>query len=266
MDNRFLENLIKVEYVSSGRFLSSDQWIHPKRVIDSYEIIYVLDGCIYIQEEQERFKAVKGDMLLLEPGKLHFGYRESTGKTSFYWLHFLDPSLVAIRTLRKFTPIEDSYQLNLLFRQLLHISNTPEYPVYTVNLLLWLILTEIITKQNEEIKRCNPVIKNICEWIRINSNKKITVRDAAIESGYSEDYLTRLFKANFSINVKDYIIEMKMKYIKNLLLSTAYPIKQIARESGFDDYKGFIKYFKYHADMSPNQFRKLYFNTHMNKK
>lgn len=154
----------------------------------------------------------------------------------------------------------------MLFKQILHIANTSEYPQYAVNLVLWLILTELQVRQKESVRKYSPVIKNICEWIRINLDKKITVKDVAGEFGYNEDYISLLFKKNFSTGIKEYMNEMKMQSVKNLLLLTLYPIKQIAREVGFDDYKNFLKYFKYHEGISPMEFRKIYFNTHTNKK
>ena len=66
--------------------------------------------------------------------------------------------------------------------------------------------------------------------------------------------------------MKAYINEERTKRIKGLLLTTSYPIKQIASMSGFDDYKEFLKFFRYHEGLSPSSFRKLYFNTHLNKR
>lgn len=262
----FSDELMKLQYVSSGRFFSDEEWVHPRRMIDSYEIIYVVEGCIFIQEEEEKFNIQKGEILMLQPDKLHFGYQKSVGNTSFYWLHFEDCEALAFKNINQFHCFEDTYQVNLLFKQLLHISNTPEYPRYTANLMLWLILTEIWVKQKENVNQYSPVLKNICEWIRIKSDRKITVKEVADEFGYSEDYISRLFKKNFSLGIKEYIDETKMKTIKNLLLLTHYPMKQIAQEVGFSDYKNFLKYFKYHENISPMEFRKMYFNTHMNNR
>ncbi len=266
MINDFSNKLLKLQYVSSGRFFSEEEWIHPKRVIESYEIIYVVEGCVYIQEEEERFILKKGEILILQPNKTHFGYQKSVGKTSFYWLHFLDCESIAFSNINQFICLEDNFQINLLFKQMLHVSNTPEYPIYTKNLILWLILTEIWVKQKENVNKCSPVLKNICEWVRTKADRKITVKEVANEFGYSEDYISRLFKKNFSLGIKEYIDETKMKTIKNLLLLTLYPMKQIAHEVGFNDYKSFLKYFKYHENISPMEYRKIYFNTHMNNK
>ena len=51
-----------------------------------------------------------------------------------------------------------------------------------------------------------------------------------------------------------------MKFIKGLLLTTGYPLKQIALLAGFSDYKGFLKFFAYHSKETPMEFRQKYVN------
>ena len=260
------DKLLKVQYISSGKFLSDGEWIHPKRIISSFEIIYVVEGHVYIQEEDHKYVINKGEILILQPGKMHFGYEISQGNTSFYWVHFMDSDYYVLQNINPYSSFQDTYDINLHFKQLLHVANTLEYPKYTNNLVLWLILTEIYVKQKEQVKKYTPLLKDVCEWIRINSEKKITVKDIADRFGYNEDYITRIFKKNFSMGIKRYISETKLKTIKNRLISSYDPIKKISHETGFDNYKDFLKYFKYHENISPMEFRKIYFNTHINKK
>lgn len=258
--------LLKTQYLSSGKFLSDGEWIHPKRIIDSFEIIYVVAGLVYIQEEDNKYALSKGEILILQPGKMHFGYEKSLENTSFYWLHFIDPDCYVLQNINLYSSFQDTYDINLHLKEMLHVANTLEYPEYTNNLLLWLILTEIYVRQKEHAKKYIPLLNEVCEWIRINSEKKITVKDVAERFGYNEDYITRIFKKNFDMGIKGYINEMKLKAIKNRLISTYDPIKKVSHESGFDNYKDFLKYFKYHENISPMEFRKMYFNTHLNKK
>lgn len=35
---------VSLSYVSSGLFVAHDEWIHADRVIDSWELIYMLNG------------------------------------------------------------------------------------------------------------------------------------------------------------------------------------------------------------------------------
>jgi AraC-like DNA-binding protein len=266
MFNLDISEVPRIKYISSGKFVSDDEWIHPRRIIDSYEIIYVVEGCVYIQEEDKVYTLKTGEILILQPYKTHFGYNKSSLSTSFYWVHFLDVDNYIHENITQYTHFQDIYQINLLFKQLIHVVNTPQYPKYTAVLILNLIFTEILVRQKSQIKNYSPLLSDICEWIRINSEKSIRVKDVAFKFGYNEDYITRIFKKNFSVGIKEYINESKLKLIKNCLISTEYPIKEIAAKNGFEDYKNFLKYFKYHEGISPEKFRKMYFNTHLNKK
>ena len=75
---------VSVSYLYSGLFETQEEWSHPHRVIDSYEILYVVAGEVYLEEEGERFSLKAGDVYLLRPDCRHGGYRISRGKTSFY--------------------------------------------------------------------------------------------------------------------------------------------------------------------------------------
>lgn len=53
-----------VKYISSGRFISRGQWIHPRRTISSNEIIFVLEGTVNINEDGKEYSLVKNDVLV----------------------------------------------------------------------------------------------------------------------------------------------------------------------------------------------------------
>ena len=50
-----------IEYISVGEFYSDRSWIHPERIIDSYEIILVLEGTVHIQEEDKKYTLNKNN-------------------------------------------------------------------------------------------------------------------------------------------------------------------------------------------------------------
>ena len=56
-----------------GEFHSRDEWIHPKRTIDSFELIFVLEGTVYITENNTNYCINKNNMIILEPGVEHYG-------------------------------------------------------------------------------------------------------------------------------------------------------------------------------------------------
>ena len=62
-----------ITYCSAGKFVSQGEWIHPDRVINSYELIFVLSGTVYINEDNVDYQLKKNEILLLSPTAHHFG-------------------------------------------------------------------------------------------------------------------------------------------------------------------------------------------------
>ena len=109
-------------------------------------------------------------------------------------------------------------------------------------------------------------MNKIREWVRINSEKPLRVSDIAGEFGYNVDYLARIFKKITGISIKTFINDMRMNLLRNQLLSTDLPLKRIASDFGFDDYKSFLKFFTYHEGVTPTEFRESCYMTHKNKR
>ncbi|MDD2214758.1 MAG: AraC family ligand binding domain-containing protein, partial [Oscillospiraceae bacterium] len=134
----------KITFVSAGQFIAQESWVHPERVIDSIELIYVTQGPVYLEEEgSPALTARQGDLLLLQPRRRHRGTNPSPAGTAFYWVHFelSDPDLLG-----QSGPLlanGEGTALALLFRQLLNYANSPFYPAYARELALGLILAEV---------------------------------------------------------------------------------------------------------------------------
>lgn len=99
-----------------GKFTSHGEWIHPDRVIDSYEIIFVTKGEVYISESGTEHRLKHSEILILQPNLRHFGYKASTN-TEFWGLHWYGGPNIALNMKRR--KIENTYSISLYFRQLL---------------------------------------------------------------------------------------------------------------------------------------------------
>ena len=60
-------------YLNGGVFRSTEPWIHGERCIDSNELIYVIDGTVFLEEDGVCYTLSRGDILVLEGGKRHRG-------------------------------------------------------------------------------------------------------------------------------------------------------------------------------------------------
>ena len=252
----------KMIFESIGHFSTSEQWIHPRRIIGSHEIIIMLKGKVSIEEDNMRYELTKDDILLLEPGKHHGGFQPSQGRTEFIWLHFRTTQELHFKYLRNNT----SYEIKTLAKMLLHKSCLPNYAKESLEALTQLIVNELNWTNRLTDKISNRLVVQICEYIRIHIHENVEVRDVARELGYHENYISKVFKDAYGIGLKAYINTQKIDYIKSLLQTTDMPVKLIAGMTGYEDENLMIKFFKYHEGISPSTYRKQYYLTHMNIK
>lgn len=256
-----LENQnIKFDY--AGLFEASEEWIHPNRSEETYEIIYVTNGTVHMHDEVcGDMSLEKGELVLLEPRVRHFGSKKSRG-VSFFWVHFhiKDGALPFER--RIFEKIDSPH----LFRELLHYSALPEKPEYLINAILVRILSELCFISENDARSKNQLAEKIYEWVRINADAGLTVEKTAAHFGFTGDHISRIIKKHYGVGSKTLINAFTLSKAKELLVNTEKYVKEIAGELGFDDDKAFIGFFKYHEGVFPSEFRNRFYKIHMNKK
>ena len=69
--------------------------------------------------------------------------------------------------------------------------------------------------------------------------------------------LYAIFRENFAVPVKQYVLERKIARAKHLLTATNLSVTAVAEQTGFADYNNFIQRFKKITGITPLQYRKL---------
>ena len=257
--NILVNPFVKFDYM--GFFTTEERWLHPRRVESTYEIIFVVKGTVCIYDERlGDLKIKQGQLALLEPNTLHYG-TEETGDVRFYWVHFSLNGGGLPFSKRLFLHFEQGW----LFRELLHLSNLPRTPFYEVNAVLVHILSELcrISQDNTEFDRR---AEEIYEWLRINASADLKAELAARNFGFSKDHLSRILMKSYGCGYKELTVRFICEKAKELLCNTGFYIKEIAAILKFPSDKAFIGFFKYHEGVFPEEFRRNFSKTHMNKK
>lgn len=256
-----LEN---IKFNAAGKFTSRGEWIHPSVSCPTTEIIIVTEGSFKLSENGQEYDMTAGNVLFLAPDLLHSGVSPVNEKVSFYWIHMTGFDMYRTGAPAKFFSLREPHHISILCRQLLHYSATSEGSDVPDKLLS--VLLYELARQSAEDDSENALVSRMYEWIRINSDRNVTPKLVAEKFGYNEDYVSRLFKRHFGVGIKSRINELKLGLIKKYLLETDMTLAEIADAVGFTDYKLFLKYFKYHTDMSPGKFKKAYYAIHTNNK
>ena len=121
------------------------------------------------------------------------------------------------------------------------------------------------------IKECdqNKILgsKNLTNFIRFQSliEKHFTstkkVSDYADMMGFTTKTLNNISRNTIGKPAKQIIDEIVITNIKRLLLNSTLSIKEIAFKTGFEEITNIYKYFKKHANLSPELFRKTHSKT-----
>ncbi len=243
-----------VETELCGKFMLEDGFCHMKRRMKYNELILMVSGEMYICEDDKDFYTVKeGDMLFLKSGRVHRGWKNSTGPVSFFWMHYTSDCELYNSLPAQFTPSETSY-ISQLYNQLFRYCKISREAVNCAATLLLLEAAEAVKAPVP----ANPIAEGVRAWIEANSSKNITVKKVADVFGYSPDYVSLILKELTGYTVKKYITFLRMDRAKELLLSTELNGKQISAICGYDDYKQFLKLFKKNAGLTPKEFRRVY--------
>ena len=201
-----------VKNCGAGKFVSTGEWIHPDRTINSYELILVVKGTLYICENSVQYQLSKGEVLILHPNLRHYGYKTSTD-TEFFWMHWHNgPEISADMKHRK---VEDTYHIIVYLLQLLR-SRTLQNPQEILDYLTRLVLFEFYATSRQT--KTNHIAEKTYALIVANRHRKITKEQISDMLGYNVDYLNRIFKSTFSKTIKQSIDEKRMEYIKHLML------------------------------------------------
>lgn len=98
----------------------------------------------------------------------------------------------------------------------------------------------------------------MCEiekYILDNIDEQISLKDLSIKAGYTESYITRVFKKKFGLTPHAFIVNTKVNKAKNKLLkSDNISIAELSNEVGFYDQSHLNKVFKRIYAVSPNKY------------
>lgn len=110
-------------------------------------------------------------------------------------------------------------------------------------------------KQRPQISR---PIQTCVDYISMHVTDKIEISTLSSLVGYSDCYLSRKFKNETGINVKQYILSAKMEYAKVQLVSTDHSISDIGAVLGFSSRSHFSDTFNRQVGMSPQRYRETH--------
>ena len=142
-----------------------------------------------------------------------------------------------------------------LFEEILHCWNAKEISYkHESSSILNKIFAELYM-DNKKTQSSDSKIYRSIQYIEENCYKKdFSLLIAAKKSYMSETYFRKLFKMEYGISPKEYVIRRRLKYATSLIMSGYYTLQNISEMCGYNDYKHFSVEFKKIIGVSPSKY------------
>lgn len=121
--------------------------------------------------------------------------------------------------------------------------------------ILQILLSRFLHHAHKRLLAHDRRVQQALTYIHQHLGDKIELDLLAAETCVSKDHLIRLFRQATSETPANYITRRKMEQAELLLTTTSMPVKNIATDLGYDDTSYFIRVFRKHSNMSPQEYR-----------
>lgn len=254
------------------------EWDIRKHMHSTIEFHYIAEGACKIILDNGEFTAKKGDVYIVAP----FIYHSQHSINSEY---FLEYSLNCDFRIIKHGSTSNTENIISL------LANVPCYPIadvdntfslfdmifkeacdrkfdYEKNIkqLISMILLSAFRlyypnqspiKARKRIRRNMDVrFQTLKRFIEDNIAVPININDISQHMYLSERQIYRIIKANTGKSTKEYILDIKEKMAKDMILNTTLSINEISRSLGFTSEYYFTSFFKRRTGTAPTHYRK----------
>ena len=257
--------------------IAFEPFYHFDRVLDFNDLIYVVEGTMYVSEEGTDYEINEGELLFLKKHKRHYGVKESPRGTKWYYAHFyldepdddtprFEPDsapLVLNRALRSYEVLPKKLgglkngHIEKRFAELVEYCRMgDELKRMRINNMFCRFLTDIALAKYMD-KNDYSLSYRICSWLEKHYAEPFSAEKLEKEFYLSYKRMAAVFKQEQGVTMQQYHSVHRMKIAEYLLRSTLLPIGEIANELGFEDRLYFSRCFHSVVGSSPKEYRNM---------
>ena len=214
---------------------------------DFYLIHYVVSGMGVFTNRNGAHTVGAGQYFLIRPGELTVYEADARTPWQYIWIGFngsLAPHFNAL-------PDTGNFLDERLFLDIKYTDDDHSRYEELLTGKLFLLYAQMFCHEKGETKRVYRV-KNIVER---NYMSDLSVESLAENLGVNRIYLSRIFKEEFGMSIKQYIVSVRMSHAKDFLES-GYSVAAVADMVGYADSFSFSKMFKSHFGITPLRVKK----------
>ncbi|MGG1554013.1 helix-turn-helix transcriptional regulator [Paenibacillus ferrarius] len=249
--------------VTVGLFETKKPWLHVDRVLPIDTMLYVMNGSVYLSEENEDYEITNHQVFFLKNGCRHWGKTFTKPGSRWYWVSFLpsvsdnaEEPLYLPKQLTVSSPERMFWILGTMHR--LYASSEP-LREERLNGLLYQLQYELLHQQasaNMDMASSS-VASKIIRLLQEQVNGSFHGESIANALNMNYSYLGRMFKSVTGVSILQYYKRLKVQRAIQLMESASLNISQISELLQFPNPYYFSRVFKQVTGFSPKDYQKL---------
>jgi len=126
--------------------------------------------------------------------------------------------------------------------------------------LLQSLMARLIVNHTDTTVELSPIgrereaVRRVRDYLQDHYGEDVTLNQLAAIAGLSSHYLSRVFKAEVGISLKQYQAQVRIDHAKTLI-SRGVSLQQVAVDTGFVDQSHLTHHFKRFVQTTPGQYR-----------
>lgn len=273
-----LEEMVNREITGSNYITSVNGMLHPDRIMDEHDFLYILEGEWEIWEDGVAYHMKADDLLILKANSHHYGIIPCNPGNRHMYFHIL-PTKDEVLYNKQSDKNNDNCDIsdNLLeLPTLIHCAGAPQVKRYFHDLIsvYWSngekkenqlsLLCNLIINSLKEISSSHTdgiagdlLVDRVCQKLRTSPQQFFTAREIADEFFICSRTLNNRFKKIFDQSFYSYQMDLKLNMVKQYLRSQpGATLGEAAANFGFCDEFHLSHAFKKQFGISPSVYRK----------
>lgn len=246
--------------LTCGHFFYAPGYRLYRSSYDSFLLIYIIRGSMFVEQENEPFSAGEGSFVLLDCYRPH-SYGSDNG-CECIWCHFDGPMarrfyeaviahLGSVFSLGNPAPSVSKLEAILDFFRRSRTIKEALISKYINDILTGFLLFTPADNPNDHTDAVETVIAYISEHFREN----LPTSRLAELAGLSPYHFIRVFKKETGFTPYEYLLGTRLGNARYLLQNTSLSVKDICFSSGFSSESAFCITFKNKIGITPAQYR-----------
>ena len=223
---------------------------------------YIVSGVGYLNINGQKYRLEAGDVYLIHPGDSCEYYADKENPYKKYWINFA--CMMFFSELIKAYGIDDriirgldiSGRFEEIFK-LEKVSDLNDELYIPISRILFSVMMDIAEhkQKHSELTR-GDIAYAVKKMLNSSVTTPISLDDIAASFFHSKNDVIRKFKKKYGVTPYSYLVDMRIRRGKNLLINTDKTLSEIAAVLCFSSEYHFSNTFKKKVGISPKEYRR----------